>query len=173
MAVPGGRQVPVMVYLGLGSNLGEREATIERAIALLGERLSIEQVSSLYHTEPVGYAEQPPFLNAVVVARTDLGPMQLLSLAKGIEADLGRVPSFANAPRPIDIDILLYGDEVVSLPGLVIPHPRMVERAFVLVPLAEVAPGVVHPTSGVSIAELEARVAGKEGVRWVGGLGHR
>ncbi|GAI98144.1 unnamed protein product, partial [marine sediment metagenome] len=111
----------MQVYLGLGSNLGDRQANLARALKLLGERLHIELVSPLYETEPVGYAEQPLFLNAICHTQTELGPMQLLSLVKGIEASMGRVPSFPNAPRPIDIDIIFYGDLVMETPELTIP----------------------------------------------------
>lgn len=156
---------PVTVYLGLGSNLGQRRAKLKKALQLLGERLSLERISSLYETWPVGYEEQPPFLNAVCRATTEIGPFQLLSIIKGIEVALGRVPSFANAPRPIDIDILFYGDLVIKSPQLVIPHPRLEERAFVLIPLAEIAPDLSHPGSGESIKELANRVEGREGVK--------
>ena len=153
------------VYLGLGSNLGDRKANLERALQLLGQRLDVERVSSVYETEPVGYVAQHPFLNAVCRAQTDLGPMQLLSVIKGIEASMGRVPSFPNAPRPIDLDIILYGDLVVETPELTIPHPRLRERAFVLIPLFELDAGLVHPATSERIRDLVARVQGREGVR--------
>jgi GTP cyclohydrolase-4 len=155
----------VRVYLGLGSNLGDRKANLERALQLLGQRLDIERVSSVYETEPVGYVAQPPFLNAVCCAQTDLGPMQLLSLIKGIEASMGRVPSFPNAPRPIDLDIIFYGDLVVETPELTIPHPRLGERAFVLIPLFELDAALVHPATGERISDLAAVVQGRTGVR--------
>ncbi|MCK4362750.1 MAG: 2-amino-4-hydroxy-6-hydroxymethyldihydropteridine diphosphokinase [Dehalococcoidia bacterium] len=161
----------MQVYLGLGSNLGDRQANLARALKLLGERLHIELVSSLYETEPVGYAEQPLFLNAVCRAQTELGPLQLLSLVKGIEASLGRVPSFPNAPRPIDLDIILYGDLVMETPELTIPHPRLEDRAFVLIPLLEVGPDLRHPVSGEHIKDLAARVGGRKGVRKISKLG--
>ncbi len=160
----------MQVYLGLGSNLGDRQANLARALKLLGERLHIELVSSLYETEPVGYAEQPLFLNAICHAQTELGPMQLLSLVKGIEASMGRVPSFPNAPRSIDIDIIFYGDLIMETPELTIPHPRLEDRAFVLIPLLEVAPDLRHPVSGEHIKDLVARVSGKEGVKKIGEL---
>ncbi len=160
----------MQVYLGLGSNLGDRQANLARALKLLGERLHIELVSSLYETEPVDYIEQPLFLNAICRAQTELGPMQLLSLVKGIEASLGRVPSFPNAPRPIDIDIIFYGDLIMETPELTIPHPRLEERAFVLIPLLEVAPDLRHPVSGEHIKDLAARVGGREGVKKIGEL---
>jgi len=160
----------VDVYLGLGSNLGERQANLERAVELLGERLRMEKVSSVYETEPVGYEEQPPFLNAVCRVQTDIGPLQLLSLVKGIEASMGRVPGFTDGPRLIDIDIILYGDMVMMDPELTIPHPRMAQRAFVLIPLAEIAPGLVHPFSGESVEEMVANVDGIDGVKKAGKL---
>ena len=161
---------PVEVYLGLGSNLGGRRQNIRRALQLLGQILSIERVSSLYETEPVGYEEQPPFVNAVCRVATEVGPFQLLSLVKGIEVAMGRVPSFTNAPRLIDIDILLYGNLIIEAPQLIIPHPRLEERAFVLIPLFELDAALVHPLSGERISDLVARVAGREGVRKIGRL---
>jgi len=158
------------VYLGLGSNLGNRKATLEKSLQLLGERLHVEKVSSLYETEPMSYVEQPRFLNAVCRAETDIGPLQLLSLIKGIEASLGRVPSFPNAPRPIDVDILFYGDLIMQTPELTIPHPRIEERAFVLIPLFELDEELVHPVSGERIRDLAARVDGKEGVKKIDGV---
>lgn len=161
---------PVTVFLALGSNLGQRKANLEKALQLLGQRLAIERVSSLYETEPVGYEEQPRFLNAVCRAAIEIGPFQLLSLVKGIEASLGRVPSFHDAPRPIDLDIIFYGNLVIQTPQLVIPHPRLEERAFMLIPLAEIAPDLIHPVSGRSIEDLAIRVQGREGVRKIGEL---
>jgi len=161
---------PVTLYLGLGSNLGDRKANLENAVQLLGQTLSLEQLSSVYETQPVGYEEQPLFLNAVCRAATDIGPFQLLSLIKGVEVALDRVPSFPNAPRPIDIDILLYGNLVIEAQQLVIPHPRLVERAFVLIPLAEIAPDLTHPVSGKSMKDLAAKVQGREGVKRIGEL---
>jgi len=114
----------------------------------------VGQVSSVYDTEPVGNTEQPRFLNLVCQIYTRLAPMELLTLAKDIESKLGRTLSESNAPRPLDIDILFYDDQVFESPKLVIPHPRLVERAFVLVPLAEIAPELVHPVSGKTIKKL-------------------
>ena len=127
----------VTAYLGLGSNLGDRERNLAKALRRLGQRMTVEQVSSIYETEPMGYREQPWFLNAVCRLSTELDPFSLLRLVKEIEVELGRAPSFANAPRVIDIDILFYGDEVVAAESLTIPHPRLAQRLFVLVPLAE------------------------------------
>lgn len=158
------------VYLGLGTNMGDRQANLEQALGLLGERLRIDRVSSIYETEPVGYENQPPFLNAVCRGQTDIGPLQLLSLVKGIEATMGRVPNFTDGPRLIDIDIIIFDKLVMVDPELTIPHPRMAERAFVLVPLAEIAPDLVHPFSGESIEDMIAKVGGVDGVQKTGRL---
>ncbi len=155
----------VEVYLGLGSNLGDREQNLARALDLLAQRVKIEQTSSLYVTEPVDHKDQPLFLNAVCRVRTSLAPGDLLGLAKRIEVAMGRKPSFINGPRPIDIDILFYGDKVVNIPHLVIPHPRVQERAFVLVPLAEIASRLVHPVSGQTVGDMIGRLKDRRGVR--------
>ena len=156
----------VPVYLGLGSNMGDRQENLDRALDLMSQRLRVGKVSSIYDTDPVGNTDQPRFLNMVCQAYTRLAPNELLALVKGIESKLGRAGK-PNAPRPIDIDILLYNGQVVETPELVIPHPRMTERAFVLVPLAEIAPDLVHPVSGDTVKELLQRVKEKQGVfRW-------
>ena len=154
------------VYLGLGSNVGNRQENLERALGFLSERLRVVKVSSIYDTEPLGNVNQPRFLNLVCQVYTTLVPTALLALAKGIESKLGRTGK-SNAPRPIDIDILFYGDQVMKTPELVIPHPRLAERAFVLVPLAEIAPDLIHPVSGKTIRELLNGVTEKQGVlKW-------
>jgi 2-amino-4-hydroxy-6-hydroxymethyldihydropteridine diphosphokinase len=135
---------------------------------LLSQQVRVEQVSSIYETEPVGYSEQPRFLNAVCRASTGLTPRELLALAKEIESQMGRKPTFPNAPRPIDVDILFYGEQIHRSPELTIPHPSLTERAFVLVPLAEIAPDVVHPEKGKKVIQLLADAPGVEGVRWWG-----
>ena len=145
---------PVVVYLGLGSNMGNRQDRLDRALELLSQRLPVDQVSPIYDTEPLGNTNQPRFLNMVCQVHTRLVPTELLSLVKGIELKLGRAPGTFNAPRPVDIDILFFGDQVIDTPDLVIPHPRLTERAFVLVPLAEIAPGLVHPVNGKTVREL-------------------
>ncbi len=146
------------VYLGLGANLGDRQHNLVQALQLLRAELTIEEVSSCYETTPVGYTSQPNFVNIACRATTELSPHDLLLFVKGVEQRMGRLATFRFGPRLIDVDILLYDDLVLDSPGLTIPHPRMVERAFVLVPLAEIAPDVCHPGRQQSIGELAAGV---------------
>jgi 2-amino-4-hydroxy-6-hydroxymethyldihydropteridine diphosphokinase len=156
----------ITVYLGIGSNMGEREENLGRALDLLSQRMRMGKMSSIYDTEPLGNTNQPHFLNMVCQVFTRLAPEGLLALAKGIESKMGRYGRSGN-PRPIDIDILLYGEGVIETPELVIPHPRMAERAFVLVPLAEIAPELVHPVSGKTIKELKEAIKEVQGVfKW-------
>lgn len=161
------------VYIGIGSNLGDRQANITEALQQLRLEVHIRRVASLYDTEPVGYAQQPRFLNTVVEGETALAPEELLGFLKGIEHKLGRQPSFRNAPRPIDMDLLFYGQTVLDSPALTLPHPRLHERAFVLQPLAELAPDLEHPRLGKTVSEL-LREVDASGVRPVrGGLAVR
>jgi 2-amino-4-hydroxy-6-hydroxymethyldihydropteridine diphosphokinase len=154
----------VTVYLGLGSNLEDRQRNLDMALDFLSERIKIEQLSPIYDTAPVGNTNQPRFLNMAIRVSTRLPAATLLFMAKGIEAKLGRVP--IDSPRPVDIDILFYGDQIINTPpNLVVPHPRLHERAFVLVPLADIAPDMVHPIHKKKIKELMDQVEGKEDVK--------
>ncbi|MCH8863867.1 MAG: 2-amino-4-hydroxy-6-hydroxymethyldihydropteridine diphosphokinase [Chloroflexi bacterium] len=151
------------VYLGLGSNLGDRQENLDRALDYLSQRLRLGKVSPVYDTEPLGDTDQPHFLNMVCQVLTYLEPTALLTLVKGIEKKLGRTGK-SGAPRPIDIDILLFGEQVIDTPDLVIPHPKMTDRAFALIPLAEIAPDLVHPVSGQTIKQLLRDMTEKQGV---------
>jgi len=134
-----------LVYLSLGSNLGNREAHLRRAIAELETMGTVRALSSFYETQPVGSIDQPWFLNCVAALETEKSPRELLDVVLNIEAGMGRVRMQEKGPRNIDIDILLFGDRIVSEPRLKIPHPAMQERRFVLEPLVEIAPDVRHP----------------------------
>ena len=146
-------------YLGLGGNVGDTKAYLARALGQLGELGTIEAVSSFYKTEPVGLKEQSDFLNCALVLATELSPQELFIEVKKIEKEIGRTPSVKDGPREIDIDILLYDDVVVQTETLTIPHPRMHERAFVLVPLSEISSDVVHPVFKKTSSELLAVLA--------------
>src|SRR6266446_3239092 len=136
------------VYLALGSNMGDRRGNLAAAMQRLRESMEISTVSSIYETEPVGYIDQPRFFNMVLQGKTMLSAKELLKYAKEIEVAIGRQPTFRNGPRPIDIDIIFYDNLHITQEDLTVPHPRMAERAFVLVPLAEIAPDVIDPVSG-------------------------
>ncbi len=154
------------VFIGLGANMGGREENIRRTLALIEDTgtASVVRISGLVKTEPVGGPPgQPQFINAAAELDTDLEPEELLVALKSIERRLGRLDRERWGPREIDVDILLYDDVVMTSPTLEIPHPRMLERSFVLVPLSEIAPGVVHPVSGRSIGSHAGHQAPERG----------
>ena len=148
------------IYIALGGNLGERQANLQAAINQLqiGGHVWVKTLSPLYETVPVGYADQPDFLNMALEATTDLEPGGLLAYLKEIETGMGRRPTFRYAPRPIDLDIIFYDDAVLDEPDLQIPHPRLRGRGFVLKPLADIAPEYVHPVYSLSVAQLLAEI---------------
>ena len=165
----------VQTYLGLGSNMGDRRINLERALQLLSQKIRLVLVSPIYDTAPVGNIRQERFLNLVCEAATTLKPIDLLALVKKIERNMGRPPGPANSPRPIDIDILFYGKQIINTPELIIPHPRLPERAFVLIPLADIAPDYVHPSTGKSINQIlkAMKVHQDDVVKWENRRGER
>jgi 2-amino-4-hydroxy-6-hydroxymethyldihydropteridine diphosphokinase len=144
----------MIVYLSLGSNLGDRDANLQQAIAQLAPAVRVLRVSPTYETEPVDYTAQPWFLNLVAEAQTNLSPTKLLAHTVALEQALGRIRAIPQGPRTIDIDILLYGDVVVRAARLEIPHPRMPQRRFVLAPLADLAPKLRHPVTHLTVTEM-------------------
>lgn len=152
------------IYLSLGTNLGDKENNLEHALHFLSEKVIILKKSSLYETEPVGFKDQPWFLNMVIEGETDLSPDDLLEFTKSIESKMKRVKTIVNGPRIIDVDILLYDDQEIETDLLIIPHPRMQQRAFVMVPLYEIAPDLM--ISGRHIQEVMANLNGERIVRY-------
>lgn len=156
------------VYVSIGSNLGDRIMYLQEAVMAMGKlkETHVMALSRIYETDPVGYADQPFFLNACVALVTSLSPRQMMEALLHIEGTLGRIRTIRNGPRTIDLDLLLYDDYVIDLrPSVIVPHPRMHERAFVLLPLGDVSVHLQHPTLHKTIAELYVSVTGKEGVR--------
>jgi 2-amino-4-hydroxy-6-hydroxymethyldihydropteridine diphosphokinase len=145
-------------YLGLGTNLGDRLANLRAVSVAFPENVRLISASQVYETPPWGFLEQPAFLNQVIEVETSLAPLDLLVSLKQIEGQLGRIPTFLYGPRLIDIDILLFDQLILNLPQLAVPHPRLSERAFMLVPLAEIAPHLIHPVSKLTMLELLARI---------------
>ena len=155
-----------LIYLALGSNVGNCEENLreaERRLRQLG--IAVKLVSSIYETAPVDYLDQPWFLNSVLQAETDLPPQELLRRMREIESAMGSQKPFAKGPRLLDLDILLYGDETISTADLQVPHPRMLERLFVLLPLAEIAPNYRHPSWQGTVAELLQKTPDRSEVR--------
>jgi 2-amino-4-hydroxy-6-hydroxymethyldihydropteridine diphosphokinase len=155
-----------LVYLALGSNVGNREENLreaQRRLRQLG--ITLKRSSSIYETAPVDYLDQAWFLNSALEAETDLPAHELLRRMREIESAMGSKKPFAKGPRLIDLDILLYGDETIATPELQVPHPRMLERLFVLVPLAEIAPTYRHPSWPSTVAELLQKTSERSEVR--------
>jgi 2-amino-4-hydroxy-6-hydroxymethyldihydropteridine diphosphokinase len=133
------------IYLGLGGNLGNPPATFQQALKLVGEFAQVTKVSKLYKSKPYGFADQPDFYNAAAQLASDLSPLDLLAQLQGVEKQLGKKVVCENGPRVIDLDLLVYGDEVIDLPGLSLPHPGILDRDFVLKPLTDLNPMLTHP----------------------------
>jgi 2-amino-4-hydroxy-6-hydroxymethyldihydropteridine diphosphokinase len=155
-------------YVALGSNLGDREGYLRAAIEAIAKTETVKQASSIYETDPVGYLDQPSFLNMVIELETAKEPLELLRRLRTVEHDLHRERTIPNAPRNIDLDLLLFDDIVLDNPELTVPHPRMHERAFVMVPLVEIAPEVVVPTLRKTAKELLDSLGEIEGVTYWG-----
>ena len=144
----------IPIYLSLGSNLADRKSNLEAVQFALPPEVVVRKSSSLYRTEPWGFFDQPDFLNQILLAETQLSARDLLNYIKDIEVEIGREPSFRFGPRLVDIDIIFYGDHIIQKPGLEIPHPRFKDRAFVLVPLAEISPDILVPGTDTTVLDL-------------------
>ncbi len=156
----------VKVYLGLGSNLGDRMDNLLQGLKILGRRINLTKVSSIYESDPWGYVDQPAFLNCVCEGVTSQTSHEVLRVLKETERLVGREPTFPGGPRIFDADLLFHYQLVVDEPHLQVPHPRLAERAFVLLPMVEIAPDFVHPLMGKDVKELLSEAKGREGVRW-------
>jgi len=155
------------VYIGLGSNLGRREDYLKSALEIIADDpdLNLEKVSSIYESEPIGYTDQGAFLNMAAKIRTGVSALQLLEKLQEIESSVGKKSEFRFGPREIDIDILLYGEEIIGLETLTVPHPGLKSREFALRPLLEIEPEIINPLSGEKYANLLNRIAGQKQVR--------
>jgi 2-amino-4-hydroxy-6-hydroxymethyldihydropteridine diphosphokinase len=158
-----------IVFLALGSNLGEREENLESAISALQAQGELLAKSRIYETEPVGYEDQPAFLNQVCKVAMKYSPTELLEVTQRIERELGRKPTFPSGPRIIDIDVLFYGERIIHTTNVDIPHPKIPERRFVLVPMCDIAPNLIHPELGKSMRELVDESTDTHWVRPIGG----
>lgn len=157
------------VWIGIGSNLGDREHRIRQAISVLHDRFTLRACSPVYESKPAYVEAQPDFLNLVCEIETALPPAQVLDQLKQTEVQLGRTPSFRYGPRLIDLDLLFYDDQVIEIPGLTVPHPRLTERAFVLAPLLDLAPEWIHPQLGLSVRELYTQLGDVRDRVWLYG----
>lgn len=157
------------IFIGLGSNLGDRQKMLAKAVELLQPEIRPVTYSRIYETPPWGFTDQPAFLNQVILAQTSLSAQETLDTLKRIENDLGRQPNFRYGPRVIDLDILFFNEDVITTDTLAIPHPELTRRAFVLLPLLDIAPDFIHPVEKKSIREL-AELVGSDGIRVIDGL---
>lgn len=154
------------VYLGLGSNMGDRHSNVRQALGLISSIADNLTVSNTYETFPQGFRSQPPFLNAACRLWTNMNPFEMMRVLFEIQFSMGVKAPLLNGPRPLDIDILMYGNLVINAPNLVLPHPRMHERRFVLEPLSEIAPSLTHPILKLTVTELLSQLDGTTGIRW-------
>jgi 2-amino-4-hydroxy-6-hydroxymethyldihydropteridine diphosphokinase len=148
----------IPIVLSLGSNLADRKSNLKAVVTALPPQVEVLESSSLFETEPWGYVDQPDFLNQILLAETHLSASDLLTYVKALESEIGRVPNFRYGPRLVDIDIIFYGDQIINEPCLEIPHPRYRERAFVLVPLAEIAPDLIIPGTDQMVSDLVSQM---------------
>lgn len=155
----------MIAYIALGANIGDREEYLRKAVQEIQKKGKVLSYSSLYETEPVGYANQGWFLNAAVGIEISLAPEELLFFLLSIERELGRIRTHRNGPRTVDLDILFFGTQVIETKNLEVPHPRLHERAFVLVPLREIAPHVIHPKTQKTVQEILLELPEQEEVR--------